>query len=150
MPSPAIAVLRRRAVAETDAGFSLLEVIVSFLIFAIVATCATYSVINGSRAEAQTRRAVVATNLAQQAVEQARVMDQSELIALDHTSTTTSTDTGSYSLAWTVGFTHSGDTSCPTSLAAGTVHTITVQVVVTPSNVGDRTVTMNTVIACRA
>jgi prepilin-type N-terminal cleavage/methylation domain-containing protein len=56
---------RARAAADEDGGFTLLEVIVSFVLFAIVAASATTAIVSGLKASHGSQQTVDAANVAQ-------------------------------------------------------------------------------------
>lgn len=62
----------RHEVAGTDAGFSLLEVLVSFVIFAVVAAVAGAAIVTSLQASHTTQQRVDAANIAQSFISSAR------------------------------------------------------------------------------
>ena len=152
-PSPLTRFTHRLRTAGTgDDGFTLTEVIVSFVIFAIVATAATVAVVNGTKSTQLTNSRVTAANVAQQALQQAQAMPRAALTAAPSTSPTVGTaqyTVNGFAVARTIGYLSgtASASSCPTTIDASAKHEITVHVVVTPA-IGGRSVSMDTVIAC--
>src|SRR5690242_112758 len=61
----AITRVRSAAAEDADAGFSLLEVVVSFVVFAIVASGATYGIVNALATSHSSQQRIDAANVAQ-------------------------------------------------------------------------------------
>jgi len=136
--------LRLHSAADDD-GFSLLEVVVSFVLFAIVASAATAAVGNSIRTSDTTARRVEATQVAQQDIEKARAMKPAQISATGYPITVTA-GSGTFTVTRTVSY--SSGTSCPGTPVAGTQYYLNVTDVVTwPGNDG-RTVRMDTVLSC--
>ena len=129
---------RIRYAARNDGGFTVVEVVVSLVLFVIVAAAATSAIVNALATSNTTNNRVTATGLAQQALAQARA-DQAAVIAT-HDLTSVS---GPYTVTRTalVPVNVNGEV-CP----AG--DTISVTVVVTWINGGNRSVRLDTVMAC--
>jgi prepilin-type N-terminal cleavage/methylation domain-containing protein len=139
---------RLRSAASGDDGFTLTEVIVSFVIFAIVATAATVAVVGGTKSTQLTNNRVTAANVAQQSLQQAQAMPRASLTATGPASPTHGNaqySVSGFAVTRTIGYV--GGTSCPNGIDASAKHEITVHVVVTPATSG-RPVAMDTVIAC--
>jgi prepilin-type N-terminal cleavage/methylation domain-containing protein len=120
-----------------DAGFALLEVLVAFVLFAIVAASATVAIANSISVSNTTRNRVTATGLAQAAIAKARA-DATTLMA---TPAETSTS-GAYTVVRTVTVPVVNGVRCP----AGEAMPVTVSV--TWRQHGNRSVRVDTVIAC--
>jgi len=129
---------RVRYARSADAGFTLLETIVSFIIFAFIAVSATAAIANSISTSSATKHRVAAANLAQQTIAKARA-DQT---ALKATPNTTTTD-GAFTIAQTAVVPTSGATSCP----VGSSIPVTVKVSWKDDS-KVRSVRMDTVIAC--
>ena len=124
--------------ATGDEGFTLLEVVVSFILFAIVAASATAAIANSISASNTTNNRVAATNLAQQAIAKARA-DHATLESSPNATTTS----GNYTIAQTATIPTSGSTTCPVG------STIPFTVIVSwKDGSATRSVRMDTVIAC--
>jgi prepilin-type N-terminal cleavage/methylation domain-containing protein len=139
---------RHRAQGGFDAGFALTEVIVSMMIFAIIAAAATYAVTSGIGSSSASRDRVGAANVAQQQLEQARAMPRASLVATPTATSTATVGNGTYTVTRTVGYLPADSTGCPTDVATDAAHEITVHVEVAPTDDGSRTVGLDTVIAC--
>jgi prepilin-type N-terminal cleavage/methylation domain-containing protein len=137
-----------RAHGGSDSGFALTEVLVSMMIFAIIAAAATYAVTSGIGSSSASRSRVGAANVAQQELEQARAMPQASLVATPSATSTATVGEGAYTVTRTVGFLPADSTGCPTDVATDAAHEITVHVEVAPADGSSRTVDMDTVIAC--
>jgi Tfp pilus assembly protein PilV len=138
MTSRWTAPLRRlRHPVDREDGFALLEVLVSFVLFAIVSASATVAIANSIKVSNTTRNRVTATGLAEAALAQARA----NTTALMATPTTTSTS-GAYTVARTATVPVVSGVRCP----AG--QTMPVTVTVTWLQTGNRSVRLDTVIAC--
>lgn len=129
-----------------DAGFTLLEVVVSLVIFAIVAASATAAIINGVSSSNVTRNRVDAANIAQQDIQQLAALPRTSVTAAP-TSTTVTVGNEPYTVTRQIGTLPSG-TPCPTVVATDTPHKITVHVQVNWPNDNGRSVQMDTVLAC--
>lgn len=128
-----------------DDGFSLLEVVVSFVLFMIVASAATAAVANGIRTSSSTTQRVQATQVAQQDIEKARSMKPSLVSAAGYPLTVvvgTRTFTVARTVSWSTG------SGCPATPAAGTVYYVNVTDIVTWTGNSGRSVRMDTVLAC--
>jgi type II secretion system protein I len=125
---------RVRHATSNDAGFTLLETMVSFAIFAIVAAGATAAIATGITTSNTTRDRVTAASLAQAAIAKARA----DVTTLEASTATTTTTSGRYTIVRKI--------HVPTGCPAG--QTIPVTVTVTWANGGGRGVRMDTVIAC--
>lgn len=124
--------------SHADSGFTLLEVVVSFAIFAVVAAAAVLAIANATNLSGYTSDRVAAANVAQAALQQLRA-DPSAVVATPTPApTTTSVGGRSYVV--------SRSAAVPASCPAGSV--IPVTVVVSWSDGTSRQVRMDTVIAC--
>ena len=121
-----------------DDGFTLLEVVVSFVLFAIIAASATAAIANSITVSNTTNDRVAATNLAQKAIAKARA----DHATLESSPNTTST-TGNYIIAQTATIPTSGSTICP--VGSTIPFTVTVS---WKKGSATRSVRMDTVIAC--
>lgn len=122
--------------AADDRGFAILELLVAFVVFAIVAASATVAIVNSMRVSNTTTNRVTATGLAEAAIDKAR-SDPPSL-----TSGTTISTTGAYTVTRTVVVPVVGTLRCP----AGQLIPLTVSV--TWRQTGARLVRMDTDIAC--
>lgn len=66
--------IRLRLAARDDSGFTLVEVIVSSVLFVIVAAASVTAIVAGVKADNTSRNRVMAANVAQADVEQARAL----------------------------------------------------------------------------
>jgi prepilin-type N-terminal cleavage/methylation domain-containing protein len=131
-----------------DDGFTLLETLVSFVLFAIVATAATYALVTGVTTRKATSDRIDATSIAEQQTARVRTMPQAQLTATPTTTTRATVGSTTYTVTRTVGYVPAG-TPCPAAGAApdSTVHEIAVSVVVTVPGSG-RQVEMDSRLAC--
>jgi prepilin-type N-terminal cleavage/methylation domain-containing protein len=132
MPAPAPPV---RPAAD-DSGFAILELLVAFVVFAIVATFATVAIADSMRVSNTTTNRVTATGLAQAAIDKARAD------TLSLTSGTTTSTSGAYTVTRTVTVPVTGGIRC----AAGQLVPLTVSV--TWRQTGARLVRIDTDLAC--
>jgi Tfp pilus assembly protein PilV len=139
MRARTVAALEPRPARELrqDDGFALLEVLVSFVLFAIVSASATVAIATSIKITNTTRNRVTASNLAQAAITKARA-DTASLMAAP----TTTTTTNGYTVTRHATVPVISGIKCP----AGQTMPITVTVS-WPSN-GTRSVRLDTVIAC--
>jgi len=137
-----------RAAAGTDEGIILPEILVSMLIFAIVAAGASSAIMGGISANSTTQNRVTTANVAQQALQQARNLGTDQLAAQPTATSTASVGAGTYTVTRTITFTPAGSTACPTALVSGTPQAAIVHVSVSGTGQHARTVAMDTVIAC--
>jgi type II secretory pathway pseudopilin PulG len=138
--------LRERA--GTDDGVILAEILVSMLIFAVVAAGASSAIMGGISASSITQNRVSTANVAQQSLQQARNLSPDQLAATPTATSTASVGAGTYTITRTVTFTPAGSTACPTAIASGTPHSALIHVSVSGTGEHARTVAMDTVIAC--
>ena len=151
--APTTAVIARRlhllrTHAAHDEGIILPEILVSMLIFAVVAAGATTAVMGGINANSITQNRVSTANVAQQALQQARNLTTDQLAATPAATSSATVGAGKYTITRTVTFTPAGSTACPSTLATGTPHAAIVHVSVSGTGDHARTVAMDTVIAC--
>lgn len=131
----------QNATASDDAGFTMMETVVSFVIFAVVATAASTAIANAISTSSDTRDRVTATNLAQAAIAQARA----NTTAVESTPNVASTETvgnRTYTVTRKATVPLVSGRRCP----AG--QTMPVTVIVTSAGSNSRTVRVDTVIAC--
>lgn len=133
-PRPAA---RRSDVPDRDAGFTVLEMLISFVVFAIAAASATAAIANSIKVSNTTDNRVTATGLAAAAIDQARA-DTTSLISNPDTTTTT----GAYTVTRDATVPEAGGIRCP----AGS--TIAVSITVTWRDGQSRLVRVDTDIAC--
>jgi len=131
--------------ASADDGFSLLEVMVSFVLFVIVASAASAAVANGIRTSDSTTRRVQATQVAQQDIEKARSIKASLVSAAGYP-LTVAVGNRSFTVTRTVSW--STGSSCPTTPTAGVEYYVNVTDVITWAGNSGRSVRMDTVLAC--
>lgn len=134
--------------SRAEDGIILPEILVSMLIFAIVAAGATTAVMGGLNANSITQNRVTTANVAQQALQQTRNLTTDQLAATPSATSSATIGAGKYTITRTVTFTPAGSTACPSSLATGTPHAAVVHVSVSGTGDHARTVAMDTVIAC--
>jgi prepilin-type N-terminal cleavage/methylation domain-containing protein len=139
--------VRARPDVRDDRGFTLIEVMVSFVIFAIVASAATLAVVNGISTSKATSDRVGAANVAQQELEHARAMPRASLAAAPTATSTTTVGNNAFTTTRTIAYAPAGS-ACPTTIATDAPHKITVNVVVSWPGSHGRTVQMGTVLAC--
>jgi type II secretory pathway pseudopilin PulG len=138
---------RSRHARNSDDGFTLLEAIVSFTIFAVVATSAVAAVMTGINVSNRTAMRVTATHVLQQDLESVRAMSPSSISTSGYP-TTVSVDQNSYTINRTLSY-PGGGTSCPSKRTAGTLYYINVTDSATwLDNKTQRTMRLDTVIAC--
>ena len=73
-PRPRSLRLRLREGARDDSGFTLVEVVVSSVLFVIVAAASVTAIVAGMKADNTSRNRVMAANVAQADLEQARAL----------------------------------------------------------------------------
>jgi prepilin-type N-terminal cleavage/methylation domain-containing protein len=122
-------------VAKGDAGFTMVEVIVSLAIFAGFSAAALAAIIGSSKAQDATRSRVSGTNIAQSDLEQARALPSPS--AANYT-TSAPGDTATYRVARTVTY------PTPSCTAGGLIK---ISVVVSQSGSSTQ-VRTDTVVAC--
>lgn len=123
--------------SPSDAGFTVLEILVSIVIFAIVASSATLAIVNGIKTTNSSNNRVTATSLAQAALTKARA-DMTSLMATP-TATTTS---GAYTIARSATIPVSNGVQCPVG------QEMPITVTVTWKQGGTRSVRIDSAIAC--
>lgn len=124
--------VRPRRVSD-DAGFTLIEVLVAALIFAVVATGAVVAAIGGVQSTDDSRNRTTATNIAQTDLEQARAVPTPTAASY---STAPTPGGQSYGVVRTV--------TAPNNCAAGQER----QISVTVSWANSHSLTQDTVVAC--
>ena len=137
---------RVRAVRDGDAGFTLLEVVVSFVLFAIVALSATAAIANSVKASSATTNRVTAANIAQQVLAQARA-DQTALRATLGTQSAAVSPNPSFTAVQTtsLGGSVAGTSATPCPVGDWINYTVTVS---WKDHATGRSVRMDTVFAC--
>lgn len=138
---------RRNALraARSDDGFTLAEVVVSFGIFAIVASVATLAVVTGIDITGASTARVAAANIAQQDLARARTINPGEVSAEGYPREVTAA-AGTFTVHRDVAFSQGGD--CPATRQPEIEYYVTVTDTVTWPNTHGRSVEMSTVIAC--
>jgi Tfp pilus assembly protein PilV len=131
-----------------DDGFTIMEAVVSLTLFLIVSIAAVSAIVNSIRITDLSNNRVVAANLAQADIEQARAQtaDQS-VLSISTTGYPKTTTVGSST--YTVSRAASG--TCPTTRTAGTLYYLNLPVTVSwaqSDSGGTRNVRADTVIAC--
>lgn len=164
LPSPAAGFRRRWAMRRcADDGFSLIEVMVAFILFMIVSASATVAIANATKTSSTTGSKIAATNLAQQYLQQARALPVASLTAgLNIPAMPTQVGNGTYTVSQsaclaTAASTAAGQPTCaagapsacptPAARVSGTQYMLNVSVNVTMPD-GKRTVVENTVLSC--
>lgn len=126
--------------SERESGFTLIEAVVSIVLFAVVATASVVAVADSTKSSVRTRDRVTATNLAQQDLAQLRSLGNRTTI----TSTTKSVTVGGR--AYTVKRTVTG--ACPAVSTLTSTSKITVSTNVSWATSTNAAVTIATVLAC--
>lgn len=143
-----------RAARAGDAGFTLMEVLVSMMIFAIISAAAVTAVISGIHGASATDRRVGTSNIAQQTIQQAQNAPRATLAASPSATSTVSAGSVKYRVTRTVTFAPTTATACPTTIVSATPYAmrVLVDVVQLGSNgttgADTRSVHMETVLAC--
>lgn len=106
--------VRRRG----DAGFTLIEALVSLTIFAIVSAAAVTAVVTGIMSTHLTTTRVAATNIAQQDIQKARAVDPSQVSDAGYPLTVTQGNT-TYTVTRQISYAPAGSPSCPATPTAG-------------------------------
>jgi prepilin-type N-terminal cleavage/methylation domain-containing protein len=145
--------VRRRltAVARTDAGFSLIEVVVSFVLFSIVAGGATYGIVSSLKASHTSQQRIDAANVAQSFI--ASTENSTSLVQVETArqfTATVGTPSGATPNLGTelflvqrwITFSASGETQCSPG------STFTVNVTVSQKSTGTFLARSDSVIAC--
>ena len=127
MPARTALSLGRRlpCAARGDEGFTVLEAVVSFVLFAVVIGGATTGIVNSERAAHLTQKRVDAANLAQQYVNRARA--DRATVKSGTSGFTASVGKESFRGSRTIAFDGSSVTQCPAG-ATGTTFTVVVKV----------------------
>jgi type II secretory pathway pseudopilin PulG len=165
-PSPArqpavhrpITIQRLRArlgYASDDAGFTMIEAVVSFTIFVIVTAAAVLAIVGGISASNNNRDRVTAANVAQQALARAQAMPAASLTAAPTSIVTNTVGAEPYTVTRKIDFNAAATaaapspaTACPTVINPGTSYWIHVAVTVTWPGSNGRSVSMDTVRSC--
>ena len=141
---------------DPDAGFTLIEAIVSFVIFAIVIAAAVLAIVAGISTSNNNRDRVTAANVAQQALAVAQSMPLASLTAAPSATITSTVGQEPYTIVRNVGFAQaagsaaatSSATACPTRITQGQAYWMHVAVTVTWPGANGRSVQMDTVRSC--
>ena len=141
---------------EPDAGFTLIEAIVSFTIFAIVILGAVLAIVAGQSSANSSRDRVTAANVAQQEIARAQALPTASLTAAPTATSTSTVGAEPYTVTRKVDFSASATaspqpaqpTACPSVITAGTAYWMHVAVTVTWPGSNGRSVQMDTVRAC--
>jgi prepilin-type N-terminal cleavage/methylation domain-containing protein len=140
----------RRLAASTDEGFTLVEVLVSFTLFAIVGAAATTAIYRAINASHQTQQRVAAAQVAQQVIANAIALANTNQAAPEQGKTFVSGLGGDGSTAakeeFTVVRTITFDSQSADVCSPGT--TFTVNVVVTQKQTGKFLARSDSKIAC--
>ncbi|MCW2496931.1 hypothetical protein [Jatrophihabitans sp.] len=139
---------RRRPASGDDSGFILIEAVVSSILFLIVAAAASAAVIIGIQSNGATSSRVGASNVAQQAIQQAVGTPRASLTAAPNATTTVTVGNQTYRVARSISYAPATSTGCPTAVNTSTPQVIVVHVSVAPVASSSRSVQMDTVIAC--
>lgn len=132
----------RGADATTDAGFSLLEVIVSFVIFAVVAGSATAAIVSALRASHSSQQRVDAAQVALQFVSDAQRNPGSMQPESNKTFPTVGVQNEQFSVTRSIVFSNSGTTTCTSGMY------FTVHVTVNQAQTGKFLARSDTVVTC--
>lgn len=125
---------------DTDGGFTVLEVVVSFVLFAVVSTAATTAVVNATKTSHGTQQRVQAAGLAQQDIAQSVAAYQTGTMPKNTTYTAAA---GAESFAVTREVAFVGSATACTSGNAFSVH-----VEVRPRSSAGVLAQSDTVVAC--
>ena len=137
---------RVRTDRRGDTGFSLIEAVVSMVIFAIVSTAAVTAVLTGITSTHLTTTRVAATNIAQQDIQNARAQAPAQVSASGYPLTVTQGNT-TYTVARQLSYSPSGASSCPSSGTPGGPYYVNVTDIVT-WNSQHKPIRVDAVIAC--
>jgi type II secretory pathway pseudopilin PulG len=146
----------RLGYAPDDAGFTLIEAIVSFAIFAIVITAAVLAIVGGISASNNNRDRVTAANVAQQALARAQALPAASLTATPTATITNTVGAEPYTITRAIDFRSATPgaaapataTACPAALNPGTASWIHIAVTVTWPGSHGHNVAMDTVRSC--
>lgn len=131
---------RAARLAGDDGGFTVVEVVVAFLLFAIVGTAAIAAVVNATKTSHMTQQRIQAADLAQQDIAQSVAAYEAGTLPSSTTYTATS-GSESFTVTRTVAFVGSA-----TACSSGNAFTVHVQV--TPKTGGGTGAKSDTEIAC--
>lgn len=136
--------LRRRIhdVCADDAGFSLLEVVVSFVLFAIVASGATYAIVSALNASHTGQQRVDAANIAQSFIAQTQTNTSAVQSETARQVATSSLGSEKFTVLRWITFTTAGATQCSPG------QTFSVSVTVSQQSTGTFLARSDSVIAC--
>jgi prepilin-type N-terminal cleavage/methylation domain-containing protein len=149
MPAPHARRIRPRlgATVADDRGFSMLEVVVSFVLFAIVAAGAATGIVSAIKASHTSQQRVNAANMAQQDI--ARVLAAYDAGTVPSESTYTASVTNEeFSVHRTVGYVDSSGADDTAATTCGTGIAFKVHVVVSQTQSSKVLARSDTVIAC--
>lgn len=141
---------------RADAGFTLIEAIVSFVIFAIVISAGVLAIVAGVSTSNTNRDRVTAANVAQQALAVAQALPVTSLTAAPTATSTSTVGKEPYTVTRAVDFAQStgtagasaSATACPSKITASTAYWMHVSVTVTWPGANGRSVQMDTVRSC--
>ena len=123
--SIATAVRRRMAIAtRDDAGFSVLEVLVSFVLFAVVAAAATYGIVNALQTSHTGQERIDAANIAQSFIAQTQTDTSAVQPETARQVATSSLGSDTFTVLRWITFTTPGATQC----SPGQTFTVSVKV----------------------
>lgn len=119
-----------RRVSSDDAGFTLIEVIVAMVVFAVIATGFLYVMAAGLTQTRDTRARVVAANLAAQEIDLVRAADSVLNVTNSTHTTTLNGDTFHVAVSWSWATSTGGSATCEAGAASGalTYKRVTVEV----------------------
>lgn len=132
----------QRVATGSDAGFSLLEVIVSFVIFAVVAGSATAAIVSALRASHSSQQRVDAAQVALQFVSDAQRNPGSMVPESSKTFPTVGVKNEQFSVTRSIVFSNSGTTTCTSGMY------FTVHVTVNQAQTGKFLARSDTVVTC--
>jgi len=136
--------VQRRLVRDgsADAGFSLIEVLVSFVLFATVASAATYGIVNALQTSHNGQERVDAANIAQSFIAQTQTNTSSVQTETARQVATSSLGSDTFTVLRWITFTTPGATQCSPG------QTFTVSVTVSLQASGKFLARSDSVVAC--
>lgn len=131
----------QRIAAGSDAGFSLLEVIVSFVIFAVVAGSATAAIVSALRASHSSQQRVDAANVAQAFVAQTQA-SPGQIHQESNAAYTAQVKNEAFTVTRSIVFSNTGTSTCTSGMY------FTVHVTVNQAQTGRFLARSDTVVTC--